>query len=357
MYAVSDRFLSALATSHQIVTHVDVMVAGEVVMENLAVQDASVSVDQRNAARRRCSVTLAVTEMPDELLPLGSEIVLYRGVEFAFDDQEMVPLGVFRIDQTQVRRPNPFVIVNGTDRSLLLADDKLIDPMPGDEATVLEEIEALAKDSVPEITIINTATSTAPLPEDQAYDRERWKAMQDLAESVNAEVFFDCVGALIIRDKPAVDAATVWTVGYENALVSTDTSMDRLKTFNGVIVEGGEYGEPPVVGQATDDDPFSPTFWGGSFGRRPMFIQNNNLLTQTEVDELAASELARNKGLPRTVRLANMVNPALDCGDVIQVDFVNGVSEAHLIEGIQYNLGPSSQMNLTTRTLRVMGDE
>ena len=133
--------------------------------------------------------------------------------------------------------------------------------------------------------------------------------------------------------------------------------MDRLKTFNGVIVEGGEYGEPPLVGQATDDDPFSPTFWGGSFGRRPLFIQNNNLLTQTEVDELAAAELARNKGLPRTVRLANMVNPALDCGDVIQVDFVNGVSEAHMVESIQYNLGPSSQMNLTTRTLRVISDE
>jgi hypothetical protein len=356
MYPVSDRFLTALRTSHQIVTHVDVMFAGETVMEDLAVQEASVTVDGNGPVRRRCRVTLAVTEMPDELLPLGSEIVLYRGVEFAFDDQELVPLGVFRIDRTTVTRPNPFVVIEATDRSLLLADDKLIDPMPGTESTVLAEIEALARDSVPEIVINNTATSAAALPEDQAYERERWEAMRSLADSVNAEVFFDAVGTLVIRDKPNVDAETVWTVGAENALVSTNTSMDRLKTFNGVVVEGGEYGETPLVGTATDDDPFSPTYWGGSFGRRPLFIQNNNLLSQAEVDDLAAKELALNKGLPRDVRLSNMVNPALDCGDVIQVDFVNGVSEAHRIDNIQYNLGPSSQMVLQTKTMRTINE-
>ena len=348
MYPVSDRFLSALATSHQIVTHVDVMFAGEVVLENLAVQEANVQVSSQNPVQRTCNVTLAVTEMPDELLPLGSEIVLYRGIEFAFDDQELVPLGVFRIDKTTIGRPNPFVEVSGTDRSLLLADDKLIEPLQGTQSTVIAEIEALALDSVPDIVIENTATSTAPLPTGQAYERERWQAMKDLAASVEAEVFFDAVGTLIIRDKPKVDAETVWNVGFQNALVSTNTSMDRLRTYNGVIVEGGEFGESPLVGQATDDDPFSPTFWGGSFGRRPLFIQNNNLTTQQQVDDLAASELALNKGLPRSVRLANMVNPALDCGDVIQVDFVNGVSEAHLIDGINFNLGPSSQMSLTT---------
>jgi hypothetical protein len=52
-----------------------------------------------------------------------------------------------------------------------------------------------------------------------------------------------------------------------------------------------------------------------------------------------------------------MVNPALDCGDVIQVDFVNGVSEAHRIEQLNYNLGPSSQMTMNTKTLRVIDDE
>jgi len=357
MYPVSDRFLSALATSHQIVTHVDVLFARDVVLEGLAVQDASVQVSATQATRRTCSVTLAMTEMPDELLPLGSEIVLYRGIEFAFDDQELVPLGVFRIDRTQITRPNPFVRLSGTDRSLLLADDKLIDPMPGNEATVLAEIEALARDSVPGIVIENTATSTAALPADQAYDRERWQAMQELAESVSAEVFFDTSGTLIIRDKPGVDAAPVWSVGAENALVSTDTSMDRLKTFNGVVVEGGDVGDVPLMGTALDDDPLSPTYWSGSFGRRPLFISNRNLTTQEDVDALAASELTVNKGLPRQVKLANMVNPALDCGDVIQVDFVNGVSEAHKIDTLTFNLGASSQMSMTTKTLRVMSDE
>ena len=167
-------------------------------------------------------------------------------------------------------------------------------------------------------------------------------------------MLFDATGVMVIRDKVKPDAETVWTVGYQNALVSTETSMDRLKTFNGVIVEGGEAGETPLVGTAVDDDPFSPTFWDGSFGRRPLFVRNDALTTQQEVDDFAANELAVAKGLPRSVRLRNMVNPALDCGDVIQVDFVNGVSEAHRIDQISFNLGPSSQMNMTTSTMRTL---
>ncbi len=354
MFSVSDRFLQALATSHQIVTHVDVLFGGDVVLEDVAVQDATVQVSNRSAIRRTCDVTLAVTDLPTELLPVGSEIVLYRGIEYAAGDQELVPLGVFRIDQTTITRPNPFVKLRGSDRAIVLADDKLIDPVQASGVTVLDEIEILARDSVPEIIIVNTATSTALVPADFSFERERWKAMQDLAAEVSAEVFFDAMGTLVIRDKPKNNAPEVWSVGAENALVSTDTSMDRLKTYNGVVVEGGEVGETPLVGVMTDDDPFSLTYWGGSFGRRPLFITNTTLQTQQEVDDFAAAELEAAKGLPRSVRLANMVNPALEVGDAIRVDFLNGTSEVHRIDTISFNLGPSSQMTMQTTTLRVI---
>ena len=354
MYPVSERFLQALSTSHQIVTHIDVLYAGDLVMEDVPVQEAQVTVNAANAVRRTCQVTLAMTEMPDELLPVGSEMVLYRGIEFAAGDQEMVPLGVFRIDQTQVNRPNPFVRISGSDRSLILADDKLLEPMESTPGTIVNQIILLAQDSVPGIVIDDQSTSTITVPADTAFDRERWQAMRDLAVLGEVEVLFDATGVMVIRDKVKPDAETVWTVGYQNALVSTETSMDRLKTFNGVIVEGGEAGETPLVGTAVDDDPFSATYWDGSFGRRPLFVRNDALTTQQEVDDFAANELAVAKGLPRSVRLRNMVNPALDCGDVIQVDFVNGVSEAHRIDQISFNLGPSSQMNMTTSTMRTL---
>ncbi|NBQ37444.1 MAG: DUF5047 domain-containing protein, partial [Synechococcus sp.] len=37
MYPVSERFLQALSTSHQIVTHIDVLYAGDLVMEDVPV--------------------------------------------------------------------------------------------------------------------------------------------------------------------------------------------------------------------------------------------------------------------------------------------------------------------------------
>jgi hypothetical protein len=356
MLDVSSRFLQALATTHQIVTHADVQVAGEVVLEDVAVQEATISVSAKAAVRRTCQVTLAITELPDELLPLGPELVLYRGVEFAADDQELVPLGVFRIDRTQIRRPNPFVQVNGSDRSILLGDDKLVEPFTP-SGTVVQAIQALAEDSVPGIPMEITATSTATIPAETSIEAERWRGMTDLADSIEAEVFFDATGMLILRDKPKSEAPVVWRVGSENALVSTNTSMDRLKTFNGVIVEAGEWGEEPIVGKAYDDDPTSPTYWDGAFGHRPLLLRNETLTTQEEADAYAASELQMAKGLPRDVQLSNMVNPALDCGDVVQVDFVNGTSEAHRIDQLSFSLGASSRMNMRTTTLRVIDDE
>lgn len=91
MYPVSDRFLEALKSSHDIVTRVEVYDKGQKV-RTLQVQDGSVEVDGRADFRRRMSCTvvddgtdLNPGEAESLLAPYGNEVKLYRGLQYPAD--------------------------------------------------------------------------------------------------------------------------------------------------------------------------------------------------------------------------------------------------------------------------------
>src|ERR1044072_2774627 len=103
MYPVSSRFLAALVESHQIATEVKLFRAdGQV--EVLEHTGGSVTVDRGQGPRRTCSVTVADTTLipltaKDKLSVYGAQLRISRGVRYPGGSTEMVPLGVFRIDQ------------------------------------------------------------------------------------------------------------------------------------------------------------------------------------------------------------------------------------------------------------------
>lgn len=103
MYPVSDRFLKALADSHTPITQVTLFRTDGMV-EHLEHTGGSVSVDRSSQARRTCTVTLADTSLiprtpADKLATYGAQLRLARGVQYSDGSTELVPLGVFRVDE------------------------------------------------------------------------------------------------------------------------------------------------------------------------------------------------------------------------------------------------------------------
>ena len=352
-----------MESSHQIEVRADLYYDGNLLQEGLPITAGSVQVSRQSGVRRTMSLTLATTGVPnlltDPLLPNGSEIQLFRGIKFAENDVEMIPLGVFRIDQTTFKRPYFEMTVTGSDRSIMLADDKFLSPEAAAAATVREEIARLVTTSVAgSVTIDDLMTTNDAMWSEAVWDKDRWKAIQDLADSIGADVCFDPVGGFCVRPIATKDTPAVWSVGegFAPVMTASDTSLDRLSTFNAVVLTTEMANEEPLEVVLLDEDPASPTRYGGPFGKRPTFITADLVTSQEQANTMAATELAKVTGLPRTLSMSAVPNPALDVNDVIHVGFLNDVAEIHVIDQISMGLGADQTMRITTRTLGVLDE-
>lgn len=103
MYPVSDRFLKAIVEPHNPVTEV-ILFRADGLVETLEHVGGTVQVDRGSAARRTCSVTIADTSLiprtaADKLSVYGARLRISRGIDYGNGTVELVPLGVFRIDE------------------------------------------------------------------------------------------------------------------------------------------------------------------------------------------------------------------------------------------------------------------
>lgn len=103
MYPVSERFLRALTESHTPVTEV-VLYRADGGVETLEHVGGSITVDRGSAVHRTCSIQVAdvglIPRTPtDRLAVYGARLRVSCGVDYGTGDRELVPVGVFRVDE------------------------------------------------------------------------------------------------------------------------------------------------------------------------------------------------------------------------------------------------------------------
>ena len=204
------------------------------------------------------------------------------------------------------------------------------------------------------VSVTTNPTGEAALA-DTSFDQDRGGAITQLAQGINAEAYFDADGNFHLD--PAPDPATAilqWTVdaGDQGVLVSHGDQLERQNAQNGVLVVGQpDAATPPVTSLAVDDDPSSPTAWGGGRGKVPLIIKSTTVQSQTQADTVAAAELQRTLGLARTLTLNIVANPALEPDDAIDVVFGDGTVERHIIDQATFPLNTVDTMQLVTRSI------
>lgn len=102
MYPVTERFLKAITEDHNPITEV-VLFRTDDKVETLPHTGGTVTVDRGSQCRRTCTVTIDdVTLIPrtalDKLSVYGARLRISRGVDYGGGEIELVPLGVFRVD-------------------------------------------------------------------------------------------------------------------------------------------------------------------------------------------------------------------------------------------------------------------
>lgn len=356
MRSASLAFANAITGSHQVVSRCDVLFAREVIAEGVGIVSGQVDYDRTAARLARLTAVIAEPDrVPvgagDILSPYGYELLVWRGVKLGVSS-EMVPLGVFPIQTSDVDGISLASSISAEDRSRLVSDARFEDVYQVAAGTnYATAIEDLVADGVSGLEFLfPTVTFTTPLLTFAAQD-DRWDAAQQMAKSIGHELLFDGLGRLVMRPEPTFSADPVASIAEGVNMVSVSAKLDRVTAYNKVIATGRNADNGAQYrGEAEDSDPSSPTYYDGPFGKKPRFFASEFLASDAQCDTAAASILAANLGVARSVDFSAVPNPRLECSDVVRiVRSALALDELHIIDSLSIGLGANGTMTGRSR--------
>lgn len=344
---VSANFRQALTTSHQIATQVDAYYNGVLTVPNLPITDGSVTLDRTSAVRRALSLTVAdKTLLPwnptDPLAVYGQRLVVRRGIQFPNGTTELVTLGTFRVDQPSGDVYDGPVTVSGSSSEVVLQDDQFMVPTStAGFTTCVDAIRFLITQTIPGATISNaTSDGRNPVCPVATWDAGsgRWDAVTQLATAMTAEVFVDANDRFVIGDIPTTATASVdWDIaeGPTGTLMSAARQMARASVYNVVVVSSDNTasGLPPLSATAEDNDPTSPTYVNGPYGR-VVFMYSTSLATTVDDCQTLANALLAQAITPNIQSSVTAVpNPAMEAGDCIRTT-ARGAKQLYILQSV-----------------------
>ncbi|MFJ6073714.1 DUF5047 domain-containing protein [Streptomyces sp. NPDC093065] len=353
---MSSRFLARLAESHEVVTRVQLFRTDGSVLD-LEHTGGAVTVDRGQAIRRTCTATCAdlsvIPRTPaDKLATYGARLRISRGVAFGDGSQELVPLGVFRLDSVDGDLTEGPVTLQGKSLEACIADDKFTQVWTA-TGTVVGAVTALITRSLPDADVISTITDGPIGARTFDIEADPWAGAQEIAAAAGAEVYTNADGVFVIAEMPdLLTAVPVWAVeaGEGGVYVTGNRAMASDGVFNGVLARGENVyeGVPPVSYLATDSDPGSPTYWDGPYGRRPMFYSSSTLVSLAACQQAATLKLAAARAPNATGDFTSLPNPALEPGDVLRVSHPDGSRELHQVASFRVPLDEGGDFPIAT---------
>jgi hypothetical protein len=353
-------FLTALRRSHERLVRATLMAwSGATLVEigPMNVSSGTLAIDSTAASWRR--LTGQFTVPPETQAAMGSggvvstdntEVKLEMGITMA-GSPVYVQIAQLRVEEVRRKAMEAAFDVVAFDRANRVADFPFITPyaprdMSNNLLTVVGAIEdiittAFPSATPPEFVVDDSLNLTAYPPEETVFTGARLDAVAVLAESISATVHNDHLGRFVIRSKRPnfiIDERIAsGTFGNLTSLTSTST---RVEQYNAVGMSSElPGGEGSIFVYVVDNEPTSPTYYDGPFGRKPFMARNDVIYDEATAILAARAILARKKTAARDVSLNSVYNPLLQPLDGIQVSAPSlGLSELHTVESIDLPL-------------------
>lgn len=335
-WPVSPRWDAQIRRGARVLTRVDVHDAyGQLLHPNLPIHDGTITIDGRQAQRRSCTISLADPDRTltpaaaDDLLSLlsGNEIRPWWGVRYPDGSEEWAPLGSYRI------RANPAtttaLTVTGDDPSRAIAANGWLYPHPIPANTALEDaLAGILRDRAPGLDLDLDLGQTGILVPATTLGLEGsadpWQDATELAADHGYVLWID--QARTARLEPAVDVLTATPVleltEDEQGLIldGAGKDWDDSDAFNGGLVVGESSDSTPVQVEVWDDDPASPTYAFGPYGRRPWpTITTPQATTVEAVTRVGLAEIAKRRGAAQVLTLPVIPDGSWDADMPIRV--------------------------------------
>lgn len=364
MRPVSDAFLRSVKGSHTMVATAIVCSTFQTGVTptgtEIPILGGDVMLDGTAQVRSSLDLVTDGTAMwpkrADSLLaPYGNEVYVQRGIKYSDDLIEFVGLGYFRIDAPeQDVAPNGPIRLAGQDRMAGIVDARLVEPVQFLSGASLGHImETLVLEVYPDAVIEwDDDTDDAVITRSMIAEQDRFGFLDDLVRARGKVWYWDHRGVLVIKSMPD-SSMPVFEVhsGKGGVLLELSRQLSRQGVYNAVVASGeANDTAAPVRAVAYDNNPLSPTFYDGRFGKVPRFYFSPFLDTDAQALEAADAILRRQLGLPYSVDLSLVPNPALEPWDPVSVRPGDGQArEIHVLERITVPLTHAARMSAATR--------
>lgn len=381
MYSpVSDRFLRSVRNSGKLYNACDIYIADDLIAENVAVAEWSVTADSGASVRRHASISMTsprstlstgtsgrlatTSEDAERVVNINGadifsvEIVLKTGFAYA-NGPEVVPLGRYIVWGASYDFTRGDVVeleMYDLSKYLDMAQIFRVQDFSGTSAKAA--IQSLVTTAMPRAftVVFDSEVADVMLPGGATYDNTCLDAILEICDVLGAEFFFDLDGVPQVRKKRSItsttnpdDAVFDFTTNSVDAnIVAVSRSASRDGVFNGVGVYGATPSGtlPQVFGEVYDLNPDSRTYWNGPFGKAFKRLDRPELTTSAQCVQAAQAELNNAISGVSPCDLDALQNPALEPGDLVTALLPDGTSEIHLIESL--NMSDEGLMSVTT---------
>lgn len=270
---------------------------------------------------------LTPKQTTDLLTPKGTEMRISRGLwvrnENGSYGYEYVPMGVFGVVEPEVRSHSDGAVVEvkGFDRVDKLRYLKFEDPWVVEDGTLVHEaLAAIVADRMPDVAI-RVTTSTFIVPE-VVFDRlsSPWDAIRKLCESAAYVFYFDQLGQAVIEPITEIDTGITYTIGEKSLLMNVSRKfLTSEQVYSGVITRGQHPDYAPIRAELWDEDPKSPTYADGPFGRRPYGVWSDTIVSNEQAEAVCADHLPRVTRMRQEVEITTRGHPGHEIYDVFRV--------------------------------------
>lgn len=332
------QFLDLLSNAHSYGTTVRSWYNGEMVGElstgpDAFVESGQVAVTGLNRLRRTLTLIAAETLMPkkagDFFSAWGNWLSVVAVVSSGGTIFDEIPIFAGKVIKPRRVKTSGQMSVTAYDPMFQINKEPFEAIRPAQSGVAIPAmIATLIQEVFPDANITDLTGSTIAVPDSTAWDAQaesRGMAIDALAASIGAEVYALPTqvwpgGDFVIRPIPSLNDPVAWTLPASPAIVESDTdeqSCEELVNRWVVLVERAD--QTPLYVPATDDDPSSPTRYGGPMGRLADFMSSPYIQDAGQGLQAGLARLRRSVGLADARTLSIIGNPALDAGDVLAI--------------------------------------
>lgn len=315
--------------------------------------------------RTRLDLTVADTlagphTLDAALMPWATTVRLTFGYVDASGQPASVLVATVRLVTTEAERPGGLVRLECADRSSLTDAAHVAPAVTYAAGTTIRAaiLAAAAMDGLGAVVELNTLTAgqnAATVPAGYTWHGSPWQAIENLADLIGAEAFYDASERLVLRSPPVPGSTAVFalTSGDGGVLTGMASRVERAPNAVALVYDRSN-AAGPIIGTWTDTRP-GPTLYGGPYGIRRLVEERDGRPTQAAADAAAVAYARRVAGRVRQVTYRSVPVPWLEPGDTIAVEPVDlDAMELHTVQSVALPLS-FDPMTVTTRNPALSG--